>query len=350
MKPLALICVVLCLALPACDQLALTRDTDLATITPEEARWSAERLNELAAYADSVGYTAIVLAQGDKVFFSWGEVARSYQNHSIRKPLLSALYGFFVTEGTIDLDLTMEELGIDDIPPSLTPEESQATIRHLLQGRSGVYHPAAAEVPSMTANRPERGSHPPGTFFYYNNWDFNAAGTIFRQLTGKDIFGEFERRIAKPIGMQDFEPDSCHYNLEEQRSQHPSYRFRMSARDLARFGILYLQDGVWEGEQIIPADWIEESTKTHSEGDERLGAGFGYMWGTIREGGVLQTMLGGTGLFFSGIGVHHLVIVDDLDLVLVLRFDTDGNWTPPPPESTRRLYGLLVAAMPGESG
>jgi CubicO group peptidase (beta-lactamase class C family) len=346
MKRLALLCIVLCLGLAACDRTAPARDADLATITPEEAGWSPEKLDELAAYADSVEYTAIVLAQGDKVFFSWGEVTRNYQNHSIRKPLLSALYGFYVADGTVDLDLTMEELGIDDIPPSLTPEEKQATIRHLLQGRSGVYHPAAAEIASMRAQRPERGSHAPGTFFYYNNWDFNAAGTIFRQLTGKDIFEDFARRIAKPIGMQDFDPDSCHYNLEEQYSQHPSYRFRMSARDLARFGILYLQDGVWEGEQLIPADWIEESTKTYGEVDERLRAGFGYMWGTILEGGVLQKMLGGTGLFFSGIGVHHLVIVDDLDLVFVLRFDTDGNWTMPPRETTRKLYELLAAARP----
>ncbi|UCF37783.1 MAG: serine hydrolase [Acidobacteriota bacterium] len=363
MKRLALFYIGLCLVVAACNGLAQTRDAgletvtpdeterstekaDLATITPEEAGWSAEKLDELAEYVDSVGYTALVVAQGDKVVFSWGEVTKNYQAHSIRKPLLSALYGFYVADGTIDLDLTMDKLGIDDIPPSLTPEEKQATIRHLLQGRSGVYHPAAAEVASMIAKRPERGSHAPGTFFYYNNWDFNAAGTIFRQLTGKDIFEEFERRIAKPIGMQDFDTDLCHYNLEEKRSQHPSYRFRISARDLARFGILYLHDGVWEGKQLIPADWIEESTRTYSKDIEGVGAGFGYMWGTILEGGVLYKMLGGTGLFFSGIGVHHLVIVDDLDLVFVLRFDTDSNWTPPSPESTRKLYGLLLAARP----
>jgi hypothetical protein len=74
------------------------------------------------------------------------------------------------------------------------------------------------------------------------------------------------------------------------------------------------------------------------------------MWGTILEGGVLHKMLGGTGLFFSGIGVHHLVIVDDLNLVFVLRYDTDGAWTPPPPESTGKLYSMLAAAMPSGSG
>jgi len=144
--------------------------------------------------------------------------------------------------------------------------------------------------------------------------------------------------------MQDFDPDECAYNFEKEHSQHPSYWFRMSARDLARFGILYLNGGAWAGKQIIPADWVAESTKTHSVGDERVGAGFGYMWGTILADGVLHQLLGGTGLFFSGSGVHHLVIIDDLNLVIVLRYDTDGDWTPPPADSTGKLYEMIQAA------
>jgi len=253
----------------------------------------------------------IVLAKGNKVFYSWGAIDKNYLTHSIRKPMLSALYGFYVADGTIDLDATLAELGIDDSPVSLTNEEKQATVRQLLQGRSGVYIPAAAEVESMRAARPERGSHEPGTAFYYNNFGFNVAGTIFRELTGKDIFEEFERLIAEPIGMQDFDPDTCDYAYEEQFSEHPAYRFRISARDLARFGILYLNGGAWEGKQIIPADWVEESTTPYSDVDQRVGAGFGYMWGITMPGGVLEDLVGGTGLFFSGAGVQHLVTVDD---------------------------------------
>ena len=57
----------------------------------------------------------------------------------------------------------------------------------------------------MTVLCPRRGSQAPGTYFQYQNWDFNAAGTAFEKLTGKDIFVALEEDLAKPIGMQDFD-------------------------------------------------------------------------------------------------------------------------------------------------
>jgi CubicO group peptidase (beta-lactamase class C family) len=132
----------------------------------------------------------------------------------------------------------------------------------------------------MRAARPERGSHPPGTFWYYNNWDFNALGTIFQQETGRDIFEDFNRKIARRIGMQDFEAAHCAYEWEQQYSIHPCYTFWMSARDRARFGQLFLQQGRWGERQVVPKAWVEESTRSHSEtGDP--GAGYGYMWWTL---------------------------------------------------------------------
>jgi hypothetical protein len=95
------------------------------------------------------------------------------------------------SEGRISLTGTLAELGIDDKPPSLTDAEKQATVRDLLMARSGVYHPAAYEDSDMEKKRPPRGSHPPGSFWYYNKWDFNALGTIYRKSTGEDIFLSF---------------------------------------------------------------------------------------------------------------------------------------------------------------
>ncbi len=317
---------------------------DFVRISPEEAGWSSEQLAAAAQYAGELGYSALVMAFDGKVFFAWGEIEKNYLCHSIRKPFLSALYGIYVDNKTINLDLTLAELGVDDIPSALSADEKRATIRQLLQGRSGVYHEAAAEEASMIKHRPDRGSHAPGTFYYYNNWDFNVAGTVFRQLTGKDIFEEFKKRIADPIGMQDFDVATCAYEYEREKSQHPAYVFRMSARDLTRFGILYQQHGVWQGERIIPEAWITESTATCSVVDSTLGAGFGYMWGTILDGGMLSKLLGGTGLFFSGIGVHNLAIIDELKLVLVLRYDTDGDWEPPAAGTSGKLYSMINAA------
>lgn len=93
----------------------------------------------------------------------WGETATHFWLHSARKSVLSALYGTPVQEGRIRLNATMAELGIDDNPPSLSLEEKQATVRHLLQARSGIYHVALAESPDMAAARPARASHPLGT-------------------------------------------------------------------------------------------------------------------------------------------------------------------------------------------
>src|SRR5262249_18504682 len=156
----------------------------------------------------------------------------------------NALYGIAVKDGRVRLDKSLAELGIDDLAPALTPAEKRATIRDLLQARSGVYHPAALETPDMALSRPPRGSHPPGSHWYYNNWDFNALGTIFEQETGTKIFEAFEARIADPLQMEDFRvSDGCYQRGPE--SQHPGYPLRMSARDLARFGLLYLRQGKW---------------------------------------------------------------------------------------------------------
>ncbi|XOK15517.1 serine hydrolase domain-containing protein (plasmid) [Agrobacterium tumefaciens] len=219
---------------------------------PASAGWSVERLKAALDYAATLKPTAVMVVQDGKVIASWGDVSREVNVASVRKSLLSALYGIAVAEGHIDLGSTLADLGIDDKPPALTAAEKQATVRDLLMARSGLYHPAAYETGDMRRNRPERGSHAPGTFCWYNNWDFNALGTIYQQQTGEDIFQSFAQRIAAPIGMEDFSARDGRY-IAERQSEHPAYPFSLSARDAARFGQLFLDGGRWNGRQIIPA-------------------------------------------------------------------------------------------------
>jgi CubicO group peptidase (beta-lactamase class C family) len=86
----------------------------------------------------------------------------------VRKSLLNALVGIAVDRRQIDHDATLGALGIDDNAPSLSAMEKTATVRDLLEARSGVYHPALYEKRRMAELRPPRFSHPPGTFWYYN--------------------------------------------------------------------------------------------------------------------------------------------------------------------------------------
>jgi CubicO group peptidase (beta-lactamase class C family) len=299
--------------------------------------WSKDKLDTAAVYAKKIGSAAVLVLHDGQVVFSFGDTTRKYMCHSIRKPFLGALYGIYVEKDIIDIDTTLEELNIDDVPPPLTPAEKQATIRNLLMSRSGVYHEAAGEVQVMIDGRPERGSHRPGTFFYYNNWDFNVLGTIFEQATGKRIFDAFNEDIAKPIGMVDFSPADCTYVFERNKSKHPAYFFRMSTRDMARFGLLYQNYGQWNGTKIVPEDWIRESTAIYPV-ENPGGDPYGYLWRIIPE----QEGLG-YGFYHTGLGVHLLAVLPDQKLVLVHRVDTDRHfdikWS-----DIRTLMEMIVSA------
>jgi len=307
---------------------------------PEEAGWSSEGLEAVKAAVEEVGSDAFMAVYDGAVLVACGDPARRYMCHSVRKSYLSALYGIYAAEGAIDLDETLEELGIDDVPP-LTPEEKGATVRQLLQSRSGVYHAAAYETPKMKERRPERGSKQPGEFWYYNNWDFNALCTIFEKKTGKGLFEAFERRIADPLGMEDFRLMDTYYHLEKQHSIHPAYPFRMSARDMARFGLLFLRKGRWDGEQIVPEEWVAESTTAYSRVPYWDGHGYGYLWWvntdeSDRKFGMYAAL---------GYGGHMIAVLPSQKLVIVNRMNTYVGETASRDDLSRLVDAVLDARV-----
>ncbi|MBV9584131.1 MAG: serine hydrolase, partial [Alphaproteobacteria bacterium] len=137
-------------------------------LAPAAAEWSAEQLKAAEDWSGKIGSSAVMVVHHGAIVAEWGDTAARTPLASVRKSLLSALYGMAVERGQIDLKQTVAQLGIDDNEPSLTAEEKTATVRDLLQARSGVYHAALYETPGMAARRPARHSHPPGTFWYYN--------------------------------------------------------------------------------------------------------------------------------------------------------------------------------------
>ncbi len=284
--------------------------------SPSVLGWSEEKLAEARQFSDQMGSNAVMIVDRGVVVAQWGEVARKHLVQSVRKSFLNALYGMYSNDGMIDLQATLADLGIDEIPPGLSDVEKQATVEHLLQARSGVYHEAVAEMDKMKARRPARGSHAPGTFWYYNNWDFNALGTIFEQRTGVDIYDALEHRLGRPLQMQDFTADNGRQYHQEALSAHPVHHFAMSARDMARFGLLFLRRGRWHGRQLIPAAWIDRSTTPYSDvGDERRG--YGYMWWIGKA-----EAFGGHALYMArGGDGHALYVVPALDVVVVHRID-----------------------------
>ena len=91
---------------------------------PEAVGWSSQKLARAKAYADFIDTAAVMVIVDGRVVCQWGDISAKFMMHSMRKSLLSALYGIAVKDGRIRLDKTLSDLGIDDTPPSLTPSES----------------------------------------------------------------------------------------------------------------------------------------------------------------------------------------------------------------------------------
>ncbi len=256
---------------------------------PESAGYSRERLEALRAYVGTLDTTGLVVVLGGRVLFEYGDITRLSYLASVRKSVLAMLYGNYVTGGKIKLEKTLAELGMSD-HGGLLEVEQRATVEHLITARSGVYHPASNSGDS-TALAPARGSQKPGSYFLYNNWDFNAAGAAFERMTGKDIYEALETDLARPIGMQDFDRLRQRKSGDLQRSLYPAYHMWLSTRDMARLGYLMLREGAWEGRQVIPREWAQRIVRLVTplrelypveDRETSLGSGrlwgYGYMW------------------------------------------------------------------------
>ena len=243
---------------------------------PAAVGWKTEGLAAAREIWESnSGISAVVVVHRGLVVDQWGDVTAKRTMRSVRKSLISSLLGRAVADGKLGLEQSLAELGIDDRTP-LTAEEKRATVADLLASRSGVYIPAARENSGHRKRRPERGSHAPGSFFYYNNWDFNVLGVLYRDRVTADVGAEFARAIATPIGMEDYEAGDFEWRPEK-ISPHPAYDFEMSARDLARYGLLWLRGGRWGERQLVPKEWVASSS-TAVTPETFAGAGYGWLW------------------------------------------------------------------------
>lgn len=287
-------------------------------LRPRRARTSLEPFLRTAR---ELGVRGLVVLRGGETLVSDGDVHEPMRIASIRKSLLSALFGMAVAEGRVKLDAPLSDLGIDDYTP-LNETEKRATVRDLLMARSGVYLPTAAETEAMRAARPARGSHAPGTHWYYNNWDFNVLGEIYQRLTGEGVFTAIEHRLARPLGWRDFDAlRDTRWSYDSSAPRFPAYNVLMSAHDMALFGQLYLQRGRWKGRQLVPESWIAESTRSYSTtGRDGAHSGYGYMWWVVAgDPGIDRRGLPPGAYSASGNGGRYITVFPEQDIVVAVQ-------------------------------
>lgn len=293
---------------------------------PETVGWAKAGLESFRSELAQTRTAGLVVVHAGRVIFEYGDVSTARVVASVRKSLLSALYGNYVAAGKIKLDATLAELGIDDLG-GLSDKEKQATVRDLLEARSGVYH-SASNSGDDAAHAPPRDSQAHGTYFLYNNWDFNALGTIFEQQTGRNIYDAFESGLARPLGMEDFDRAAQRTSGNPGKSKHLAYHIRISPRDLARVGYLMLRDGNWAGKQVVPREWVKESTRLITPASQmntpaarRGPLGYGYLWWVWDKPWATGAFAGA--YTAHGLGGQHLTVMPALDIVVA--HETPGS-------------------------
>lgn len=313
-----------CSAPPIKESTSTNNDTTVGLaweeVESEDYGYDNGELRDMQQFiVDSSNTTGLVVIVDGKMVLDYGDIDELSYLASCRKSILAILYGKYVENGTIDLRKTLADLGIDDVQ-GLMDIEKTATIEHLITASSGIYHPASNSGDN-SADAPARGSQTPGEYFLYNNWDFNAAGAIFEQETGINIYDALQNDLAIPLGMQDFDRDAQRKSGDTTRSRNRAYHIWLSTRDMAKIGQLMLNNGKWGDKQLASKAWINRIRSLITPVEEmnptrmrQRDFGYGYMWWVwdgdkhLPDYEGAYTARGAIGQYITVIPKHNMVV------------------------------------------
>jgi CubicO group peptidase (beta-lactamase class C family) len=264
---------------------------------------------------------------------------------SVTKSVTSALVGIAVDQGAIQ--------GVDEKVfayfteyADLSDERKDAiTLKHLLTMTSGLEWNETDLTYSDTSNdlvqlfiisdpieyilaKPVVDE--PGTRWYYNGGGTNILGEVIREATGMRMDDFAEEYLFAPLGITNYEWDFINADMI-----HASGNLKLRPRDMAKLGILFLNEGVWDGVQIVSKGWVEESTK--SQVVLPWGDGYGYQWWRRAYRSELTAV---ESFFAAGWGGQRIMVFPSLDMVVVF---TGGNYVEESPVDEIISHHILPA-------
>lgn len=252
------------------------------------------------------------------------EMSTRTRTWSTAKSIAATLIGMLVDDGRMALD---EPLGFGWYPENRSPEtdpRNAITLRHVLNMSSGLetidnggmeYATGSglsywAGASSVTGARSRALIREPGSYWDYENYDTLLGVYAMKQaLGGEKAYAEFPRKaLLDRIGMRNTLVSTDRFGDFILSSQ-----VYTNARDLARFGLLYLQGGVWDGERLISEDWIEFSS-TPAPATVGRGGMYGGQWWLVPEGrsdvpSDAYSTNGNRGQYTVVVPSHNVVIV-----------------------------------------
>ena len=332
---------------------------DWEVSTPEEQGLDPELLDEFYEDAHDLDtlYSLLVVKDGFLIaeqYFNGGSADEQTLIQSATKSYISALVGIAIEQGCLSsVDQKMLAFFPEVADEVTDPRKREITIRQLLQMRSGYpdeeTDAAYLEALYLGVPTPLIEAFPlvsePGSDFNYSNLTYNWLAIILERACGPDL-RDFARQYL-------FEPTDTEVGdwLNDYEGNYiGSGGIHVTARDAARFGLLFMRDGIYEGVQVVPADWVHASLQTYSERARDYGWGFsfkdlgyGYGWWTGRAGDHNFA-------FAWGHGGQLIVLLDELDMLIVTTADPffgqhDGeSWKHE--KATFNLVGEFIESLP----
>ena len=229
-------------------------------------------------------HSLMILRHGTVIAEGWWKPYAPEHLHtlfSLSKSFTSSAIGFAVTEGLLTEDDTVISFFPDDLPLEVSPNLARMRVHDLLSMSSGhaddTLGPQIWATPGNWVRTILAQPVPfePGTHFVYNTGATFMLSAIIQKITSQNLLAYLEPRLLQPLGIEgatwESNPDGIAFG-----------GFGMNARteDIAKFGQLYLQKGVWNGRQILPESWIDRATRTHIDNaDHSSNSGLGNDWG-----------------------------------------------------------------------
>ena len=261
--------------------------------TPERAGVSPLVLDRFAAALDRHDslHSLIVVRNGSVIAEGWWRPYRPEVPHllySLSKSFASTAVGLAVNEGLLSLDDRLVTFFPDDLPDEVGTNLDAMRVRHLLAMCTG--HAEEPSVFSAEGWRDPYGvflrapvEYAPGTHFLYNTAATFMLSAIVQRLTDQTLVEYLSPRLFDPIGIETpfWESSPEGVNLG-------GTGLYLTTEDIARFGLLYLRDGFWNGERLLPEGWVREATRSHiSNGDDPSSdwnQGYGFQFWRCRNG------------------------------------------------------------------
>jgi CubicO group peptidase (beta-lactamase class C family) len=287
---------------------------DWETAAPASQGLSAEKLDKAREWlATHNSRSGLVVRHGRIVaewYFEGADRSSKFAAYSTSKSLSSIATGLAIADGKLTLDQTVGRY-LPDVQPS---GKKAITVKQLISMTSGVHNnPNITQREDLFRYSMNEAplDHEPGSKWDYNNTGLSLLSPLFEKATGKQIDDFLKERVFTPIGIA---ADDWKWERRDGYAI-PYSGCHITARGMGRIGLLALHKGEWNGQRVIPADWLKESIAPSQE----MNPSYGYLWwnNTAKKWPNVPKDA------FAALGRwdNNILIVPSLDLVVIRQSD-----------------------------